>query len=197
MPVVVVPGFGGSGEAHWQTRWERADPDFHRIRPESWVQPDLADWIAATDAAVARCAAPPILLAHSLGCLLVAHWAAARGGSGVAGAMLVAVPDPSLPIFPAEAAGFAGLPQTTLPFPALVVASIDDPFSSPAFVERQARAWGAALIDAGALGHINGDSALGDWESGRDMLRAFTTGIGPTISLPLPAPSSCRDDASA
>lgn len=180
MEVVVIPGFGGSGDAHWQTLWERSEPAFHRIQPKSWVQSDLADWILATDAAIARCSVPPILLAHSLGCLLVAHWAAATGGSSAAAAMLVAVPDPSLPVFPHEAAAFAALPPGPLPFPTCVVASRDDPFSSLGAVERQAAAWRAAVVIAGALGHINSESGLGEWAVGKSLLVDMASNARPS-----------------
>jgi predicted alpha/beta hydrolase family esterase len=33
-----------------------------------------------------------------------------------------------------------------------------------------ARAWGARLVDAGPLGHINADSRLGSWAQGQALL---------------------------
>ncbi len=40
---VMVPGIGGSDDAHWQTLWERrwGDEIAVRIEPSSWSQPDL------------------------------------------------------------------------------------------------------------------------------------------------------------
>src|SRR5258706_14252545 len=102
---IILPGIGGSDERHWQTRWERANPRMRRFSPQSWDRPDLEDWMAALDAAVAEAAAPPVLVAHSLACLLVAHW---QGGARhpIQGAFLVAVPDPGSAGFPALARGF-------------------------------------------------------------------------------------------
>ncbi|MGD0421713.1 MAG: alpha/beta hydrolase [Xanthobacteraceae bacterium] len=75
-----------------------------------------------------KAAEPPILVAHSLACLLVAHWAARGNSRNVQGGFLVAVPDPDGSSFPkVEAALFRAVPEITLPFPALVVASNDDP----------------------------------------------------------------------
>ena len=34
-------------------------------------------------------------------------------------------------------------------------------------------AWGVKLFNAGALGHINSDSDLGEWEQGRKFLAEF------------------------
>jgi predicted alpha/beta hydrolase family esterase len=33
-----------------------------------------------------------------------------------------------------------------------------------------ARDWGARFVDAGARGHLNGESGLGDWPEGRELL---------------------------
>ena len=93
---IIVPGIGGSGEAHWQTRWQQANPAMRRFSPADWHRPDLDDWIAALDLAIAAASAPPVLIAHSLGCLLVAHWQLASRRA-CAGALLVAVPDPAKP----------------------------------------------------------------------------------------------------
>lgn len=174
---IILPGIGGSGDAHWQTLWERSDPSFRRFQPASWDQPELEDWIAALDRAVAQAPEPPLLVAHSLSCLLVAHWAA-RSQAAVRGALLVAVPDPRGPEFPAVAAGFGGVPEQPLRFPALIVASSDDPYGSPDYVRRKAAAWNAGLVIAGALGHINAASGIGDWPQGGALLEAFSAGTG-------------------
>jgi len=176
-----LPGIGNSGEAHWQSRWEQADPTIRRFGPASWDQPDLADWIAALDRAIGAATAPPVLVAHSLACLLVAHWQQ-RTSLPVKGALLVAVPDPRSPAFPAEAAGFASVPETRFRFPSTIVASTDDPFASLSYVQARARQWGSELVDVGAKGHINGASNLGDWPEGRRILREFDARISGTLS---------------
>jgi predicted alpha/beta hydrolase family esterase len=176
--LIVLPGLGGAGEAHWQSLWERADPDARRFRPASWDRPDLADWIGALDRAVAAAPRPPVLVAHSLSCLLVAHWQAVSARP-VTGAFLVAPPDPRSAIWPAEAASFAAAPQTRLRFPSLIVASADDPYGSVAYARMRAGQWGSGLIEMGALGHINAQSGIGEWPAGRALLRAFVAGTGP------------------
>jgi predicted alpha/beta hydrolase family esterase len=175
--IIILPGIGGSGKTHWQSTWQQCDPRMRRFEPRDWEAPELADWIEALDRAVAAAASPPVLVAHSLACLLVPHWAA-RTGRAVAGALLVAVPDPASPAFPAEAASFADPPRSRLPFPSLVIASSDDPYGSEAYVRRTAAAWGSRFVVAGALGHINAASGLGDWSQGREMLEAFLRRLG-------------------
>jgi predicted alpha/beta hydrolase family esterase len=36
-----------------------------------------------------------------------------------------------------------------------------------------AQAWGSGFVDAGARGHLNGDSGLADWPEGRALLDAL------------------------
>jgi uncharacterized protein len=167
-PVLIVPGLGGSGPEHWQSRWEMLEPSYRRVVMPDWDRPDLEGWVATLGAAVASVEKPPLIVAHSLGCLTVAHWAA-RGGIA-RGALLVAVPDPSGPAFPSEARSFADLPGRPLGFPTHVVASLDDPYGSFEFAERMARVWHSALSNVGEAGHINAASGLGDWPAGRALL---------------------------
>lgn len=175
--VIIVPGIGGSGEAHWQSRWEKAEPRMRRFSPSSWDEPALDDWIEALDRQVGKSAEAPLLVAHSLSCLLVAYWA---GGTrhAAAGALLVAPPDPASAVFPVEAVHFSNPPTTALPFPSLVIASSDDPYGSLTYSRARADQWGSAFIDAGAHGHLNGSSGLGDWPEGRAALAAFEAGLG-------------------
>jgi len=174
---IVLPGIGGSGETHWQTLWERHDPTLTRFQPSSWDNPDRADWIDALDRAVACSAEPPLLVAHSLACLLVAHWAAGAARHPVRGAFMVAVPDPAGAAFPDEARSFAGVPTGPLPFPTMIVASTDDPYATLDHVRGRAAAWGADLVVIGAAGHINGASGLGAWSDGRRLFEAFRAGL--------------------
>lgn len=178
--VITLPGIGDSDEHHWQTFWERGDPAIRRFAPTDWDNPDLEDWIAALDRVLAAASEPPILVAHSLACLLVAHWAARQSrplSRPVRGAFLVGVPDPNAAVFPAaEAASFRDVPEAILPFPALVVASSDDPYGSLAYARGRAATWGAGFVVAGALGHISSASALGDWPLGAMLFEAFRAG---------------------
>jgi uncharacterized protein len=170
--IITLPGIGGSGDEHWQTLWEAGSKDFARFSPSSWDEPRLEDWVAALDAAVAASDGPPVLLAHSLACLLVAHWQA-RSALPVAGAMLVAVPDPLGAAFPAEAASFADPPEQRLRFPSVIAASGNDPFGTMDHARRRAGEWGSRLVEMGDVGHINAGSGLGDWPAGRMLLADF------------------------
>ncbi|MBY4588488.1 alpha/beta hydrolase [Rhizobium redzepovicii] len=174
--IIILPGIGDSGDAHWQTRWEISNPAMRRFQPADWDKPDLADWISALDRAVGASATPPLLVAHSLACLLVAHWQQ-LSSLDVAGAFLVAVPDPKSASFPAEAAGFGNPPSKKMRFPTLIIASADDPFGSLDYVRTRANLWGSGLVEIGPFGHINGQSGLENWGQGKALLTAFSAGL--------------------
>ncbi|WP_412064373.1 RBBP9/YdeN family alpha/beta hydrolase [Rhizobium sp. SYY.PMSO] len=175
--IIMLPGLGGSGEDHWQTLWEHRDPKMRRFRPSSWDRPELADWIAALEREIARSATPPILIAHSLACQLVAHWAPSAT-KAILGAFLVAAPDPTGKIYLAEAGSFADPPRQRLPFPTLLVASTDDPFGSWDHARYSAEIWGSTLVGVGQRGHINAASGLGDWPEGKTIFERFRAQIG-------------------
>jgi predicted alpha/beta hydrolase family esterase len=174
---LVLPGYLDSGPGHWQTRWEAAHPSFSRVRMPDWEHPLRDAWCRTLDAAVAAASAPVVFAAHSLGCLTVAWWASAYAAPAqrekVAGALLVAVPDPAGRAFPATASGFAPVPSERLPFPTIVVASTDDPYGGVPFSQACAAAWGSQWISIGARGHINADSELGDWRDALGWLKSF------------------------
>ncbi|MEI6001689.1 alpha/beta hydrolase [Paraburkholderia bengalensis] len=175
--VIVLPGYMNSGVGHWQTRWEARYPGFSRAPMRDWDHPDCGEWCATLDASIAAARTPVLLAAHSLGCLTVAFWAARHAShytlAKVAGALLVAVPDPAGAGFPADAAGFDDVPMRPLPFPSIVVASTDDPYGGVPFSQACARAWGSRWENIGPRGHINADSGLDDWDEGQRWLASL------------------------
>ena len=171
-PVLVLPGHGNSGPQHWQTLWQRRHPHWQRVNLGEWDSPVCDDWVRALDVAVRACPSPPMLIAHSLACLLVAHWAH-RSALLPKGAFLVAVPDPHGASFPAKARGFTPVPMGSFGFRSLVVASTNDSFGSLAHATHCAIAWGSTFVDIGQAGHINADSGHGEWEEGYGLLQGI------------------------
>ncbi len=168
--VLLLPGWRDSGPTHWQTRWEALHGD-ERVVQADWEWPLRGDWMARLDEVVADDPRPVALVAHSLGCQLVAAWAAhTRQAARVRGALLVAPPDVERDDMPPQLHGWRPIVRTALPFPALAVTSSDDPFGAPPRVQAMVRDWGAAQVDAGPRGHLNGESGLGDWPEGRRWL---------------------------
>jgi predicted alpha/beta hydrolase family esterase len=175
--IVMLPGIGGSNADHWQTLWEGSHSSMRRFNPPDWDKPELFAWCSALQDAVDAAESPVVLVAHSLSCLLIAHWAA-QARSVVAGAFLVAVPDPQEPAFPSVANSFRNVPKLPLPFRSIIVASTDDPYGGIEYMERCAREWGSELVNVGTHGHINASSNLGEWREGKCLLRDFVSDLG-------------------
>ena len=173
-PILIIPGYGDSGPAHWQSLWQARLPSARRVQQRDWNLPLRDEWVAALDAEIAACARPPVLVAHSLGCLAVVWWAAlsspSSGGRAIAGALLVAPPDLEEVLVDGVEDAFTPLPRARLPFASIVVASRDDPYGELARAERLAREWGARFVDAGDAGHINADAGFGEWPAGEALL---------------------------
>ncbi len=172
--VLVLPGWQDSGPDHWQSRWE-ALHGFVRVQQDDWMTPRRGDWLARLDEALLQQDRPALLVAHSLGCQLVAAWAAhSRHTARVAGALLVAPPDTERDDTPGAIAGaWRRIERGRLPFAATVVASRDDPFGSLERAAGMAADWGAGFVDIGPRGHINAASGLGDWPEGLALLHAL------------------------
>lgn len=195
--MLTVPGLYGSGPGHWQSRWEGHFPDWRRVEQDDWSTPDLARWSArvgqaarAAQAERPRHAPRAVLVAHSFGCLASLHWAV-QARDAVAGVLLVAPADP-------DKFGVADqLPQRALPFPAVLVASRNDPWLGYGQALEWGARWGAEVVDAGHAGHINADSGLG---SGSPVLRcSIAWSVVPVRRRPLatvptgrPSGMSCR-----
>jgi predicted alpha/beta hydrolase family esterase len=176
--VLTLAGLWNSGPQHWQTLWENKHPDRQRVPHRDWTNPECHEWVAELDAAIAASdAGPPILVAHSLACALVAHWAASDSALRVAGALLVAPSDVAAPSYPKEAKGFAPMPMHKLPFPSIVVASSNDEYVTLERAREFADAWGSRFVEIGPAGHINGASGYGPWPEGEMMLLDFCADI--------------------
>jgi predicted alpha/beta hydrolase family esterase len=169
---LIIPGIGNSGPEHWQSRWERTHPGLRRVQMPDWDQPERDQWVARLEATVHVTGPDVVLVGHSLGCLLVAHWAQISH-LRVRGALLVAAPDPAGALFPAAAKSFGPAPLVRLPFPSVLVVSENDPYGSPLFAQTCARAWGSRMVSIGPAGHINASSGLGDWPFGLELLASL------------------------
>ncbi len=169
--ILLVPGLGGSGPTHWQTIWAGTLRHSRTVQQTSWDAPTVVGWVDGIDAAIDAAPTPAILVAHSLGCAAVAHRAArSLDCERVAGALLVAPCDVERPDACDAIARFAPVPAAALPFRSTVVASCDDPYVDFSRAQCFATRWGSAFVDAGAIGHINAASGLGDWGFGQVLL---------------------------
>ena len=168
--LLVVPGWHNSGDEHWQTRWERLQPAARRVEQDDWERPDPGSWVARLDEAVRAAEKPVVLIAHSLGCVTVAHWVRETGGRGVAAALLVAPADVERERAAPELRGFAPIPGDHLPFATRVVATDNDPCCTAERAEELANRWGSDLVVIPGGGHLNAQTRLGDWSMGQLLL---------------------------
>ena len=172
--ILTIPGWNGSGSSHWQSLWERQMPNVIRVEQANWDHPRKTEWMATLLAAID---AHPgsILVAHSLGSVLVAQMAEDHPDVDVSAAMLVAPPDAdNFARIEDPLRDFSPMPKRHIPFPTIVVASEDDPYISSTRARFFATRWGSDFVDVGRKGHINADSGLGDWPEGQAILKRLT-----------------------
>ena len=170
--ILIIPGYMNSGEGHWQTLWENSIQNAKRVEMPNWNIPRKHGWIEALDEAIRRAndgGEPPILVAHGLGCIAVAHWAAERH-QHIHGALLVAPDDVEKEDIYEAGKGWRPIPLMELPFTSKVVASSNDPFVSIERAREFADAWRSTFTDIGARGHINTASGFGPWTRGETYL---------------------------
>lgn len=154
--LLVVPGLNDSGPGHWQTWLQAQHRDALRVKQRDWATPDLDRWSERIAGSVAGGGERGfIAVAHSFGCLALAHHLASHPDSPIVSALLVAPAEP-------DRFGIGGrLPLQRLPRHTVVVASDTDPWMKPASARRWAARWGSHVVNLGDAGHINVESGHG------------------------------------
>lgn len=168
-PILLLPGYLSVGEGHWLTLWENSIPGARKVAMPNWAFPKRPGWVEALDDAIASAGSAPILVAHGLGCLAIAHWASERYRA-IHGALLVAPWDSERPDFPEAIQGFAPVPRQRLPFPSRVVASTNDPRVALERARAFAESWDSAFTDLPNAGGIDTRSGYGPWVRGEALL---------------------------
>jgi predicted alpha/beta hydrolase family esterase len=174
--ILFVPGLRDHVADHWQTLLAAEIPGARTVAPLEHDKLNCAARVAALDAAIAAIEGPVALVAHSAGCLMVAHWAQ-RHARPIMGAILATPADIELPLpegYPTAQAldenGWLPLPKSRLPFRTLVAASRNDPLGAYARIDALAQGWGAEIVDLGDVGHLNPASGYGAWPAGHALI---------------------------
>jgi hypothetical protein len=178
---LIVPGWHGSPDEHWQTHWQRTLPNSARVEQRDWIAPRREDWVAELERSVADSAAPVILVAHSLGCITVAHWAAQAPIElldRVRGALLVAPADVERSGCAEPLRNFAPIPRQPLPFASQLVGSDNDSAASAGRAVAIGGDWGSEVAILPGAGHINAKSGHNSWEQGFAYLYRLQSRIG-------------------
>jgi len=177
--VVMVPGLRDHVEDHWQTLLAAKLARTVAVPRLGKGVLSCAAWIEALEATLRAIEGPVLLVAHSAGVMIVAHWARLHRRP-IEGALLATPPDlvtPMPPGYPSLQAlaqhGWIPVPHAKLRFPSIVAASSNDPLASPERVAALARDWGASLFDAGDVGHLNPAAGFGEWPAALDLLQSL------------------------
>lgn len=177
--VLIVPGLRDHVAEHWQTLLAEQLCKVRSVPPLTTDKLDCAKRVEAIQHALEQIDGPVILVAHSAGVLMVAHWAAVHQRP-IKGALLAAPPDleASWPQgYPTSqslrANGWDPLPKGALPFPSIVAASTNDHLASLQAVTRLALGWGSELVNLGAVGHLNPAAGYGDWPQADELIRTL------------------------
>ena len=171
--ILIVPGYKGAGENHWQTRWQNNLSSARRVDMGDWHKPVFEDWMANLIAAVKASQKPVILIGHSIGAQVIVH-AGSKISDKVAGAFLVAPPDvENKNIRPKHLLTFGPFCRNPLNFPSFTIASRNDQFCEYERAEEMAACWGSFMVDAGENGHIDTASGHGPWPEGLMVFSKF------------------------
>lgn len=170
---LTVPGYGNSGQAHWQTYFENSLPGCIRIEQKNWDEPVMADWVnTINDSVLQYDPETVVLISHSMGGIAIAHWAN-QYNQKIKGAMIVAPPDLENPFQQLPIKNFTPIPAIKLPFPSVIVASRNDNWATKERTKLFAQNWGSSLIFIGDAGHINADSGYTNWDEGLEILKTI------------------------
>jgi predicted alpha/beta hydrolase family esterase len=169
--VLIVPGLRGDVPDHWQTLLAARLPKVRTVPPPAQYTLGRLDRVEALDRALASIEGPVIVVAHSAGVMMLAHWAQlTRPNRPIKGALLATPADMEQP-FPAgyptteelRDHRWLPIPHRALPFPTILAASRDDPLCLFVRAQAMARDWGSELVDLGPVGHLNPAAGFGEW----------------------------------
>ena len=167
--VLIVPGLRDHVAQHWQTLLAKQLPRVVTVPPMGRDNLDCQARVEAIEASARQVEGPLVIVAHSGGCIMVAHWAR-QTKVRVGGALLATPPDFDSPMpdgYPTiedlTVGGWLPVPRQRLPFPSIVAASRNDPLGSFVRVNALAHDWGSRIVDLGEVGHLNPASGFGPW----------------------------------
>jgi predicted alpha/beta hydrolase family esterase len=171
-----IPGLYGSGIQHWQTRWEDLY-GYTRINQNNWDDPVYEQWHENLMQALRTCKSESVvLIAHSLGCHLVAK-SYHRIKQWTRGIFFVAPPDLKSEALNKDLSSFKSELNVGFECMAWLIYSEDDPFASVPYSKSLGDTLRMKNITMGKKGHINSDSNIGDWDEGCLLFNRMTNDI--------------------
>ncbi|MNB92072.1 Alpha/beta hydrolase family protein [compost metagenome] len=174
--ILIVPGLREHVAEHWQTLLAARLSNVRSVAPLETDKLDCMARVRAIQHELEQIDGPVILVAHSAGVLMVAHWAA-HYSRPIKGALLAAPPDLDA-VWPSNypssetlrSQGWNPLPQGPLPFRSIVAGSTNDHLATLPAVTRMAEGWGAELLNLGDVGHLNPAAGFGHWQQAEALI---------------------------
>lgn len=180
--ILVVPGYQGSDEQHWQTWLQQQYPQAERLADIDYQRPILRHWRKHIQQYLKAQSQPVFIVAHSFGCLAVAA-AIADFADKVSAVLLVAPAAPQHFVSRGLAREFPCLPSISAEVPTkplntsgILIGSRDDPWMSFTEATTLATHWQLYFYDAGFAGHINAHSGYGAWPECKYLLDTLRSG---------------------
>lgn len=179
--VLIVPGLRDHVPGHWQTllheQLQRDGMTVACVPRRAQDKLSCRLWIEAIEQSLAQLQGPVVVVAHSGGVIMLAHWAL-QGSRPIRGALLATPADLELPLPPGyptlealEQNGWLPVPRKALPFPSIVGASANDPLASHERTLELAGAWGSRVVELGNVGHLNPAAGFGPWPQAATLLQ--------------------------
>lgn len=169
--ILVIPGYKGSPNGHWQTWLQTQYPNTERIKEIDHHKPILSQWSAQIQQYLEQQTLPIIIIAHSFGCLAALDAIVRKQlQSKVSGVLFVAPASPyrftsygHRADFPNERSIVETLTIRALGVLGTMVVSRNDPWMNYDHACSLASDLGLLTYDAGYVGHINIESGHGPW----------------------------------
>jgi serine hydrolase len=187
--ILIVPGLRGHVPEHWQTILADELPKAVAVPRLERNKLSCAAWVAAIDRALASIHGPVILVAHSAGVMMVAHWARTAARE-IQGALLATPPDLETALPPGyptlsdlKKKGWMPVPREPLPFPSILAASTNDPIARFDRIVALGNAWGSRVVRVGNVGHLNPVYGFGRWPRAHDFIRELGATQAPRRSV--------------
>lgn len=188
--VVIVPGLRDHVALHWQTLLQAQLPRAVSVPPLTQHKLSRQARVDALQQVIEPIPGPVVLVAHSAGNAIVAHWARTQRRA-IHAALLATPADLENPLpagYPSlseiESNGWLPLPRVRLPFLSWLGFSRNDPLGSPQRLQALAADWGSRAVDLGEVGHLNPAAGFGHWPQALPLLQQLLEAVAAAPGVP-------------
>jgi predicted alpha/beta hydrolase family esterase len=183
---LILHGYEGSGPDHWQTwladRLQRGDDTVAYPELPSPYAPNLQAWRTALEEQLRTLPGQPVVVCHSLACLLWLHHSAQPVLEGGLAERVLLVAPPSTAGAPREILNFFPVPLERERVAAAagvtrLVCAPDDPYCPEGAEREYGEPLGLECDVLDGAAHINPDSGYGQWPAVEGWCRGEATAV--------------------